>query len=243
MKKQKNMNTRCLLVDDEPLALKILESYISSIPHLEMVAKCRNAFEALSILNEKKIDLMFLDINMPALSGTEFLRAMKNPPKVIFTTAHENYALQGFELDAVDFLLKPISLERFMKCIAKVFSIQGNSAAKESTELHSLRSDFLYFRVDRKMVKVVLNEILFIESLKDYVKIVRENQKPLIVKQSISSLEIMLPQHLFSRIHRSYIVSLNKLTAYTNHDVEINENMIPIGKQYANAIDKFSKIV
>lgn len=236
------MHIKCLLVDDEPPALKILESYIESIPNLELVGKCNNAFEAMNMLSEKKVDLMLLDIKMPRLLGTEFLRTLKNPPKVIFTTAHKEFALEGFELEAIDYLLKPISLERFLKAISKIFINAEIIPAKGfETPLTNSGTNFLYFRVDRKMVKVVLDEILFIESLKDYVKIVRQGQKPLLVKQSISSLEDMLPGNLFARIHRSYIVAINKLTAYTNHDVEINENIIPIGKLYFKQVSKFSK--
>ncbi len=235
------MNIKCLLVDDEPPALNILEHYIESIPNLEMVGKCSNAFEAMKVLNEQTVDVMLLDIRMPLLLGTEFLRTLKNPPKVIFTTAYKDYALQGFELEAVDYLLKPISLERFLKAIGKLFVIPGTLHAKvEDGRLLTNANDFLFFRVDRKMVKVILDEILYIESLKDYIKIVQRNQKHLFVKQSISSLEVMLPENRFVRIHRSFIVSINKLTAFTNHDVEINELIIPIGKNYLDRISKLS---
>lgn len=234
------MHIKCLLVDDEPPALKILESYIESIPNLELVGKCNNAFEAMNVLGEKKVDLMLLDIKMPKLLGTEFLRSLKNPPKVIFTTAHKEFALEGFELEAVDYLLKPISLERFLKAVSKIFNSASFAPAQDTdTSITNVNSNFLYFRVDRKMVKVVLDEILFVESLKDYVRIVRQGHKPLLVKQSISTVEDMLPEHLFVRIHRSFIVAIHKLTAYTNHDVEINENVIPIGKLYSNQVSKF----
>lgn len=236
------MHIKCLLVDDEPPALKILESYIESIPNLELVGKCSNAFEAMNVLNEKKVDLMLLDIKMPKLLGTEFLRTLKNPPRVIFTTAHKEFALEGFELEAVDYLLKPISLERFLKAISKIFvHVEMASTKSFETPDATASTNFLYFRVDRKMVKVILDEILFIESLKDYIKIVRQNQKPLLVKQSISSLEVMLPDNQFVRIHRSFIVAVNKLTAYTNNDVEINEHSIPIGKLYSKQVSKFSR--
>lgn len=236
------MHIKCLLVDDEPPALKILESYIESIPNMELVGKCNNAFEAMNVLGAKKVDLMLLDIKMPKLLGTEFLRSLKNPPKVIFTTAHKEFALEGFELEAVDYLMKPISLERFLKAVSKIFNSASIAPAQETdATLTTVNSNFLYFRVDRKMVKVILDEILFVESLKDYVKIVRQGQKPLLVKQSISTVEDMLPEHLFVRIHRSFIVAINKLTAYTNHDVEINENVIPIGKLYSNQVGKFQR--
>ncbi len=234
------MNIKCLLVDDEPPALKILEHYIESIPNLELAGKCSNAFEAMKVLSEQNVDVMLLDIRMPLLLGTEFLRTLKNPPKVIFTTAHKDYALQGFELEAVDYLLKPISLERFLKAIGKLFIMPVPFPVKE--EEGRTGNDFLFFRVDRKMVKVVLEEILFVESLKDYIKIVQRSQKTLLVKQSISSLEVMLPENRFVRIHRSFIVSINKLTAFTNHEVEIGELTIPIGKNYLDRISRLSGI-
>ncbi|MEO9021896.1 MAG: LytTR family DNA-binding domain-containing protein [Ginsengibacter sp.] len=236
------MKLKCLLVDDEPPALKILKSYVEEIDNLEFAGSCKNAFEAMAVLQEKPVDLMFLDIKMPKLLGTEFFRTLHNPPKVIFTTAFKEYALEGFELDAVDYLLKPISLERFVKAISKLYS-KSEMPPINIPESNVPRStSFLYFRVDRKMVKVKLDDILYIESLKDYVKIIRIIEKPLVVKQSISSLEEMLPENQFARIHRSYIIAINKVTAFTHQDVEINQIEIPIGRLYNHQISKFSKI-
>ena len=220
---------KCLLVDDEPPALTIIEKYISMVENLEIAGKCSNAFEAMDILQKKKVDLLFLDIQMPKLAGTNFLKTLQHPPKVIFTTAYKEYASDDFELDAVDYLVKPISLERFLKAINKL--IPTGIILEEKAEL-SVTPAFLYFRSERKMVKVFLDEIMYVESLKDYIKIHRLKEKPLLVKQSITTLEVMLPKHLFVRIHRSFIVSINKVTAFTNHDVEVGNIEIPIGRQY-----------
>lgn len=226
------MKLRCLLVDDEPPALEILESYIDSMEGLEIVAKCENAIQAFQVLQEKQVDLMFLDIKMPKLLGTDFLRSLRNPPKVIFTTAYREYALDGFELDVIDYLLKPIPIERFLKAIAKVTKLDNKILVSETEKFQPNKEAFLYFRADRKMVKVLTNDILYIESLKDYIKIITTSAKPLVVKQAISSLEEMLPDANFVRIHRSYIVAINKIKAFTSAHVEILDKELPIGRLY-----------
>lgn len=233
------MPIKCLLVDDEPPALQVLEKYISSTDQLELVASCNNAFKAMEVLQKKKIDLMFLDIHMPKLTGTSFVKTLQNPPKIIFTTAYKEYALEAFEADAVDYLLKPISFERFLKAVNKVGQT-NNNVLHEEEPVTETANGFLYFRADRKMVKIFLDEILYIESLKDYVKIQRLNDKPLVVKQSISTLEAMLPHNSFVRIHRSFIVSVNKITAFTSRDVEVGNIEIPIGRLYSGNVQKFS---
>jgi DNA-binding LytR/AlgR family response regulator len=238
------MTLKCLLVDDEPPALQILTSYVESMDHLELAGQCYNAFEAMQVLQQTTVDVIILDINMPRLLGTEFIRTLRNPPKLIFTTAHKDYALEGYELDAVDYLLKPFSLERFIRAINKII-FQSGGKVEESTEATAPKASpvgdaFLYFRSDRKMVKVKLDEIVYVESLKDYIRIVRTGQPPLMVKQSISLAEEMLPDHLFVRIHRSFIVSLQKITAYTQNDVEINGLEIPIGKLYKQQIGRLA---
>ncbi len=233
------MKLSCLIVDDEPLAIKVLETHIENIPSLQVVGNCHNAFTAMEALAKNNIDLMFLDIHMPKLMGHEFLRTLRNPPKVIFTTAYKEYALDAFELDAIDYLLKPITLERLMKAVNKISNTAVNEI-KEETNLTDI-DGFVYLRAERKMVKVGYGDILYIESMKDYIKIVRLNDKPLLVKQSISSLEDVLPANLFLRIHRSYIVAINKISAFTNHDVEISGQEIPIGRLYAHQLEKMSK--
>ena len=232
---------KCLLIDDEPLALNVLESYINSIPTLELAGKCSNAFEAMKILQTGSIDILFLDIKMPKLSGTEFLRTLRNPPRVIFTTAFKEFAIEAFDLDAVDYLLKPISLARFIKAITKIEGKTENQLPKDNIQVEQ-NKPFLYFRVDRKMVKVFLDDMVYVESLKDYVKIVRVNDRPLIVKQSISSLEEMLPRNKFIRIHRSFIISISKVKAFTQQDIEINGEEIPIGRAYQQQLKLLLKV-
>ncbi|MEO7047274.1 MAG: LytTR family DNA-binding domain-containing protein, partial [Ferruginibacter sp.] len=213
------MKMNCLIVDDEPLAIKVLETHIENIPSLNIIESCNNAFTTMEALAKNNIDLMFLDIHMPKLMGHEFLRTLRNPPKVIFTTAYKEYALEAFDLDAIDYLLKPITLERLMKAVNKMANVQTVEIKEEQQVLDN--QGFVYFRADRKMIKVGYNDIAYVESMKDYIKIIRVSEKPLLVKQSISSLEDVLPSNLFLRIHRSFIVALNKITAFTNHDVEI----------------------
>ena len=204
--------------------------------NLELAGKCYNAFEAMQILQRTTVDVIFLDIHMPRLLGTEFIRTLRNPPKVIFTTAHKDYALEGYDLNAVDYLLKPFSLERFVRAVNK---ITDETDAPPAPATHT-GDAFLYFRSDRKMVKVMLDEIIYIESLKDYIRIVRTGQQPLVVKQPISIVEEMLPDNLFIRIHRSYIISLKKITAYTQNDVELHGVEIPIGKLYKHRINRLA---
>ncbi len=192
------------------------------------------------VLNQKKIDILFLDIKMPGLPGTAFLRSLRNPPKVIFTTAYQEYAVEAFELEATDYLLKPISLERFLKAINKACSTAETPAETARDGMNDKTAAFIYLRADRKMVKVLLDSILYIESLKDYIKIVIERESPLIVKKSISSMEDMLPAGKFLRIHRSYIVAVNKVKAFTQQDVEIGGIEIPIGRLYSHNVKLLS---
>ena len=236
------MKLRCLIVDDEPPAIKVLLSYVENIENLDVAGTCFNALEAMQVLQQQSVDLIFLDIKMPRLLGTEFIRTLRNPPKVIFTTAHKDYAVEGFDLDAVDYLLKPFSFERFLKAINK---IGGNAAPLPPDTAPPAPSptggSFLYFRIDRKMTRVELNEILYIESLKDYSRIVRTGQRPLVMKKSISSIEEMLPDNLFIRIHRSFIVSIQKVTAYTQHNIEIGDQELPIGKLHRHQLSKLTR--
>ena len=230
---------KCLLVDDEPPAIKVLEKYIENVEQLEVAGTCNNAFQAMDFLQKQSVDIVFLDINMPKLSGISFIKTLQYPPKVIFTTAYKEHAADAFELDAVDYLLKPISFERFLRAVNKI--THNNTPVAATTKLPDSHQRFLYFRADRKMVKIFLEEIVYVESLKDYVKIHRQEGKPLIIKQSISTLEEMLPQNLFARIHRSFIVAINKITAFTNHDVEIGSTEIPIGRLYSYKMQQLNK--
>jgi len=229
------MRIRCLLIDDEPPALKVLTNYISNINGLEIVGQCKNAIEALNILHEKTVDVIFLDIKMPKILGTEFLKSLSHPPKVIFVTAYRDYAVEGYELDAVDYLVKPVSFERFIKAISKVNRLMGRESLTASTD-KQISEPFVYLKVDRDMKKVFLNEILYIESWKDYVKLFLSNGKTLLVKQSISSMETLLSDHKFLRVHRSYMVSLNKISGYNGISVQLESTDIPIGRLYKQMV-------
>jgi DNA-binding LytR/AlgR family response regulator len=234
------MKLKCLIVDDEPLAVKVLETHIENIPTLCVAGKCHSAFGAMEFLQKETVDLMFLDIQLPKFMGHEFLRTLRHPPKVIFTTAYKEYAIEAFELEAVDYLLKPITLERLVKAVNKVIPSVQQDEKQENNHAIVENEGFVYFRADRKMIKVSYNDIVYVESMKDYIKIVRQHDKPLLVKQSISSLEEVLPSNLFLRVHRSYIVSLSKIAAFTTHDVEIGGQEIPIGRLYAAQIEKIT---
>jgi DNA-binding LytR/AlgR family response regulator len=225
---------KCLVVDDEPPAREILKQHIAGVDALELTGSCSSAVEAISFLKDHPVDLMFLDIQMPQLLGTNFIRTLKNPPKVIFTTAYRKYALEGFELDAVDYLLKPISLERFLKGVNKVLQLnipaeQVPPPAKESGK--EAANSFLYFRADRKMVKIFFNDILFIEALKDYIKIVTPN-KTIITKYVLTTLAEVLPADEFLRIHKSYIVAINKIESFNADSIQIAKHELPVGRLY-----------
>ena len=224
----------CLAVDDEPPALDILKSYISAVSSLELAGTCINAVDALNMLRQMHIDLMFLDIQMPQLLGTDLLRTLKNPPKVIFTTAYREFAIEGFELNAVDYLLKPISFERFLKGVNKVMDIK---LPQQPQEVHDA---YMYFRSDRKMHKVAIEDIIFIESLKDYIKVVTKS-KTIITKQSISSIEDRLPKSSFIRIHRSFIISLDKVQSYTTEIIAIGNEELPVSRMYRHEVEKVLK--
>ncbi|MES1215918.1 MAG: LytTR family DNA-binding domain-containing protein [Bacteroidota bacterium] len=226
---------RCLVVDDEPPAREILCRYINEVTTLELTGESANALEAFAVLQRQPVDLMFLDIRMPQMKGNDFLKAMKNPPKVIFTTAYPEYALEGYELDVIDYLLKPVPFDRFLKAVNKAFPSGAFPAQTAANEKKN--GAFIYFRADRKMVKVMLQDILYIESMKDYIKVFTD-QGPLITKQSISSAEEMLPEKEFARVHRSYIVSLNSIKTFTSELIEIGNTSIPIGKLYRGEVLK-----
>jgi DNA-binding LytR/AlgR family response regulator len=234
---------RCLLVDDEPPALEILQSYAEAVENLEIVGTCSNAVQAFGVLQHEPVDVLFLDIKMPKLLGTDFVRSLRHPPKIIFTTAYREYALDGYDLDVVDYLLKPIAFERFLRAISKLTRTDTPSATPQlERETFAPNAEaFLYFRADRKMVKVLTRDILFVESLKDYVKIVTTTGKPLVVKQTISALETMLPAPQFVRTHRSFIVALDKISAYTPTHVEVAGQEVPVGRLFQKEVERALK--
>lgn len=227
---------RCLIVDDEPPAREIIRRYIQEVPTLELAGECANALQAFALLQQQQVDLLFLDIRMPQINGNDFLKTLKNPPKVIFTTAYTEYALEGYELDVVDYLMKPIPFDRFLKAVNKAYQ-QAIVKHDVSAPAEEKNESFVYFRADRKMVKVMLHDIRYIESMKDYVKVFTKDST-IITKQSISSVEEMLPEREFVRVHRSYIVSLKHIKTFTSELIEIDKAEIPIGKLYRNGVLK-----
>ena len=233
----------CLIVDDEPPALQLMEKYINAVPVLHFTGKCSNAVDAMSILQQDPIDLIFLDIQMPHILGTDFIRALVNPPKVVFTTAFRKFAIEGFELDAVDYLLKPISFERFLKAVNKVMKLNLPvvQAFPQDTMLkNEPEPSFLFLRADRKNLKIQLHEILFVESLKDYVKVVTKD-RTIVSKQSISAIEESLPGEVFLRIHRSFIVSLSKIESFTAGLIQVGKYELPVSRSYRHEVEKALK--
>ena len=228
---------KAIIVDDEPLALDVLETYIAQLPELELVARCENALEAREVLKEHDVDLMFLDINMPQLTGIDFVKTLSVKPNFIFTTAHPYYAVEGFELNAIDYLMKPIPLERFMKAVNKVINMQlGETSVPEKK-----KENFIFVKADKKLIKVNFDDILYIEGLKDYV-IIRQKEGRIITLHTMKSLEAKLPDHIFKRIHRSYIVNIGAIDAIVGNMIELKEKSqvkhIPIGKNYREELLK-----
>lgn len=230
---------KALIVDDEPLALDVLETYINQLPELELVKRCENAIEANEALKQHDVDIMFLDIQMPQLTGIDFLKSLTDPPEVIFTTAYPDYAVEGFELNAVDYLLKPISLERFMKAVNKATDKIKSKSSEIVLDSADGGDDYFFVKADKKLVKVNFSDIIYIEGLKDYVIIRKENGR-VITLQTMKSLDEKLPQKMFKRIHRSYIVNIQKINAIVANMVEIQEKgqhkHLPIGKNYRDEL-------
>jgi len=227
----------CIIVDDEPLAREVLESFVGRIDGLELLASCDNAIKAFDILKKEQVDLIFLDIQMPKLNGIDFLKVLDPIPKVIFTTAYREYAIESYELNVVDYLLKPISFQRFLMAVNKAMNGADKVLEEPKPVLDELRSDtpYIFLKADRKMVKVYLKDILYIESLKDYVRI-KLPQKDVISLQKISFLEQKLPEDCFIRIHRSFIVPIKKIEAFSNNVIEIGGTELPIGRNYKDKV-------
>lgn len=230
------MKLQCLLIDDEPPALKVLSHYISQIGSMEIAGQCSNAIEAFEVLRRFRIDVIFLDIKMPRIIGTEFFKNLSHPPKVIFVTAYREYAVDGFELDAVDYLVKPVSFERFLKAVAKLDKLIDSEAQVAISTYASPADAFVYLKVDKDMRKIFINDIVYMESWKDYVKVFLTGEKSLLVKQSISTMENLFSDHKFMRIHRSYIISLDKISCYNGLFVQLGTSEIPIGRLYKQVV-------
>lgn len=224
---------KCLIVDDEPLARELLESHLSRIEELKLVKSCGNALEAFTFIQQKPVDLIFLDIEMPQITGFELLRSLKNKPQVILTTAYREYAFEAYDLDVVDYMLKPITFDRFLRGIGKIKQLKQHQEVTfdEDIPIQSFNDAYLYLRENREMVKVLLKDILYIESLLNYVR-VKTLKQEVITYQKISYLEQKLPQNKFLCVHRSFIIAIDKVISFTPASVKVNTIEIPIGRNY-----------
>lgn len=228
----------CIIVEDEPLAAEVLQDYINQIPFLSLKEICPDAIIALEMLQKEKIDLIFLDIHLPRLKGLDFIKTLKNPPQIIITTAYHEYALQGYENNVLDYLLKPIEFNRFLMAVNKLKHAVNAGESLSIVQVTEERKH-LFFNVSKKKVKIFLDEILFIESLKEYIRVVTKS-KSIITKFQLGQIEDVLSKNNFIRIHRSFIVAKDKIDAYTATDVEINGKQIPIGRGYKDEVsDRF----
>src|SRR4026208_427862 len=224
---------RCIIIEDEPLAVKVLSDYILQVPFLELHGTFKDAILSTDYLRNNHTDLIFLDIHLPKLKGMAFLKTLTHPPAVIITTAYHQYAVEGFDLNVTDYLLKPFEFERFLVAVNKVKTAQGE---KQVPIEHEEKKDFIFLNVQKKKVKILFSEILYIESQREYIKIVT-TKKEYISKMSTHEIESLLPAHLFKRIHRSFIVSVSKIESYTAEMVEMNGISIPIGRGYRDVIE------
>ncbi|HEY0677706.1 MAG TPA: LytTR family DNA-binding domain-containing protein [Chitinophagaceae bacterium] len=225
----------CLIVEDEPLAAEVLQDYIKQTPFLQLKGICPDALYAMEKLQNERIDLIFLDIHLPKLKGTEFLKTLKHPPQIIITSAYADYALQGYELNVLDYLLKPIEFSRFLMGVNKLRQFgESNSSSQVVVNSHG-ESPQLFINVNKKKVKVVLSDILYIESLREYIRITTRNNS-LLTKFQLYEIEEMLTRNNFIRIHRSFIVAKDKIDAFSATEVEINGKQIPIGRSYKELV-------
>src|SRR5688572_1340185 len=231
---------RCMAVDDEPLALELLEDNISKLPYLHLEASCSNAMEAIKVLQEKTIDLIFLDIQMPGLTGLQFIQSMTEKPMIILITAYEKYALEGFNLDVIDYLVKPVSLERFVKACNKAWELHQLKAKPKETTDNRL-ADYIFVNADYSLLKVVMDDIMWVEGLKDYIKIhLKSSPKAVITRMTMKGMEDMLPPDRFIRIHKSYIAAMGFISAVRKSSVMIGAVELPVSETYQEGLMKLT---
>jgi len=228
----------CIAVDDEPLALKLLQDNISKVPFLKLVSACNDAFEAMKALQENKIDLVFIDIQMPGLTGLQFIGSLENKPLVIFITAYKQYALESYDLSVVDYLVKPVALDRFIKACNRAKELHELKAMKQQ---HTVQpsAEYFFLNIDYSQVKVMFDDIIWIEGLRDYIKVnLKSTTKPLIARTSLKAIELELPQNKFIRIHKSWLVAISEITAVRKNSIFIKEIELPIGETFRDAMEK-----
>lgn len=228
-----NKPIACLIVDDEPIARDIIATHLSKITNLNIVDSCSNASEAFNVISNKTIDLVFLDINMPQISGIAFAKSINSDIKIIFTTAYRDYAVEGFELKAVDYLLKPISFDRLQKAVSTYFEIHSKQSQNQNQAIDT--SNFIFVRSNRKMIKIDFESIIYIESYSDYLKIHTSDQT-IVTRETITAIEAKLPKSQFLRIHRSYIIALHHIESFTNEQIVLNARSLPISRSFKNQV-------
>jgi DNA-binding LytR/AlgR family response regulator len=221
---------KCIAIDDEPLALDLIESYINKVPYLQFMGAFEDPVDALSLLKKESIDLIYLDINMPDVTGIDFLKGLENPPQVIFITAYDKFAVQGFELKVADYLLKPVAFSRFL--------LASDRVMEQLKLMNQKANDFIFVKSEHNVLKIDLNEIHYIEGFKDYVKIFTNEQRPILTINTFKSLQDILPSTLFLRIHKSYVIAINKIKSFRNGKVLVKDKHIPIGDSYREIFNK-----
>lgn len=231
----KTTKINCLIVDDEAIAREVIATHLSKIDNINIVASCSHAMEALNIIRSHNIELVFLDINMPEISGISFAKSINSNIKIIFTTAYRDYAVEGFELQAVDYLLKPISFERLLKAVNTYFEVYSDTKSFSTTQPEN--NNFMFVRSDRRMLKVDFESIIYIESYSDYIKIHLANET-IVTRETISAIEAKLPSDKFLRIHRSFIIAINKISSFTNEHVVIVNKALTISRSYKKDVLK-----
>lgn len=228
----------CIAIDDEPLALKLLEDNISKVPFLKLTASCKNAFDALKVLQENSVDLIFIDIQMPGLTGLQFIGSLEKRPLVIFITAYKQHALESYDLAVVDYLVKPVSLERFIKACNRAKELHELKSAKQPLSPPK-QTDYFFLNADYSQVKIMFNDIIWMEGLRDYIKIyLKSSGKPLLFRTSLKAVEPELPSAKFLRIHKSYLVAIESITSVRKNSVFIKDMELPIGETYREAVER-----
>jgi len=232
------MKIKCLAIDDEPLALQQISAYIDRTPFLEKMALCQSAFEAIEFIERESVDLMFVDINMPDLNGLDFVKSLKNKPFIIFTTAYSEYALEGFKVDAVDYILKPISYDEFLRAVNKVRDRMMSTTAA-TAETVTMSKESLFVKSEYKLIRIQLTDISYIESANEYIQIHLDTEKPITTLVRLKTIEAELPKDKFMRVHRSFIVNLDKVKVIDRNRIVFDKVYIPVGEQYKDEFQKF----